>query len=605
MNNHVSWTQRRHLKRLAPSLGFAGALTVGVFATQETYAAPVPKWLVEAEAGQFERKTAFMRSETPLWGNARLRYSTNGLDQFNLSALSEQSGVLMTLRDWRNTFKGTGVAPLRKFNIGGGGSGGLNFEIGARPLPMSELAGLGGGTAPSMGFTFGRISMGTTAPIMSMNKSLKFYDKLMAPKDPFQAPQSEARDETTMTWMMAKPFESKRGLTEFLYVRGHKDTTPGQVDNKRFLDGSLWGTRARFTPLTGWTLKGEFINSEIETRPDAATNWKWSLDGSMKMPLGRATVAASMNNVDSNFATFMNPSPQLGRRVTDFSVQDNIAKGNFSGAIRYAVNRTARKDLGTLASGTSAYAAIDDVNANFSWKLSRRVSLTAQHVQKSTADDYMPGGTYLSNNTSTNTSDVGVQVQLAKPLTLTMGVGRTSFDSQSRMGATGEFKSISLKDDSRLRIGLQRNTRRARLGFTFLTNGTGDSANRAGDTSSHSLLFEGERQINRCLKLKGSWKLAQQDFSAQQIADNRADRSIEAMLDFKKRGQLKLRYADWNLDHSLAGLLQETNTSEYGLEYSVGIGESTRPGFGFTFGAYKHQVPGPDKPNLKISLNYR
>jgi hypothetical protein len=561
----------------------------------------IPQWLAHAEADQFQKTVARDPLDNPLWGSTRVRTQSFAPEQLNLAQLTSQSPVLMMLRDWRNTLRGTGAMPLRKFSLGGGN---LDLEIGARPLPMSELASLPGGSAPSLGFTLGKITIGSTVPTVSMNRAFAFYDTMMNPADPFQAPPSQAHDETTMSWMMAKPFESKHGLLELMYVRGHHDLTPTQTTGKQFMDGTLWGTRGNFTLTPHWKLRGEYINSSISNQPQATTNWKLVLDGGMRLPFGHATVAAYMNDVDSNFASFMNPCPALGHRTSEFTVLDTMTRGNLSGTVKFLVNRTGRKDVEGLTAGTSVYSAVDDTTTNFTWKLSRHASMTLQHISHVTDDAYVPGGTYLLNSTRSDSSDLGLQYKLTKPLTLTVGVGRTSFDSNSWQTSKGGFTAISLRDDARMQIALQRQTSHSRWCATLVHNSSGDDANHAVDGGQESLLLEGEHQLRPWLKLHGSWRLAQESLSAQQLADNHADRCIDALFDFKQRGQLKLRYSDWNLDHSLAGLLQSTNTSAYGIEYNVGVGPA-KSGFGFTFGYYKYQVNSPDTPRLKLMLNYR
>ncbi|MDF2440551.1 MAG: hypothetical protein JWN98_1535, partial [Abditibacteriota bacterium] len=78
--------------------------------------------------------------------------------------------LLSRLRDFRTSLR-TGQAPTFEWKLGAGDGTGLKMQIGAQPLPVSELLGLRG-SAPAVGISSGKILIGSTAPMNFLDRNL-------------------------------------------------------------------------------------------------------------------------------------------------------------------------------------------------------------------------------------------------------------------------------------------------------------------------------------------------------------------------------------------------------------------------------------------------
>jgi len=576
---------------------------------------------------EIRAQVARFRSErdqqTPLWQSAPLSSTGSTLGQYSaLQALVNQTPLLSSLRDWRETLRGGGTTPVRRFNLGSDKPQSLALEVGARPLPISELAGLAGGITPSVGLTYGKIEFGSTAPLQSANRALRSFDELTAVPTPTPIPSLLAvlptapvapigQDESQYTWVTARPLEGKAGSAELMYVRGHRDITPTLTTGKVLTSGSFWGSRATLNLTPEWKLRGEFINSTLKAstlnvQPRSTRAWRTYLDGPVKvLPWGKTTLSAVYSDVDSGFASFTNPLPAEGASGGQVALLHTIAAGKLSGSLSLMMSRSTRKDTALLLPGTAQQT--DGLNATTSlrYAMSPRVALTATQTYLTTGQQFVLQSPTMTSSSAQLTGDVGVEISLTPTIALAVTTGATQFDSAAMLLDGVTPTPISLRDEGRVNVSLRQTTAEGSWGVQVLRGQITDTVSNLTNADSQTVLLQGERQVLPWLRLKGSLNLAGQTLTAQQIINDRADRTFEAQLNLRKMGLLGIRYGDWNTDQSAPGLSAlRTKTRQYGATYTFGAAAG-QPGLALYISYDKLAVPILDQPEWRIGLSYQ
>ncbi|MDQ3815958.1 MAG: hypothetical protein M3347_18770, partial [Armatimonadota bacterium] len=515
--------------------------------------------------------------ESPLWRSAPMAEPDQPVSRGAvMNALTGQMPVLGSLRDWRQTFQGTGVAPQREIKLLSGDT--IVLGIGARPLPTSALAGLGG-TALALGLKLGRVSIGSMAPVAAINRAFRGYDELMADTgQPRPRAKAQPKDQASLTWLTARPLESQAGNLDLLLARGRRDVTPAKAPNKKFINGTVWGGNGRLNLPQQWKLHGEWMNSRLAAQ-DAAQAWNAALDGPVRHPWGIVKMNVAYGVSESGFTSLTNGQPQLGRRSSEVTVEQGVAMGDVSGTTRVAFVQTRQPDLTELSPATPRQSDTLESAANLRLKVTPSVAVTTKATHRTAIQEMAPDAPVAEKLIEHNDGEVGLELKVSKVLAVTMGVGQTRVANDVVAPDATAPTATLLNDEDRVTVGLQHRTRRGALGVQLASKLASDNLNHQSETRTESWNLEAERQLFSWLRLKGGLRLAAQDDLVRQLADDRADRRAEAQIALPILGRFNLTYSEWEKRQSLLGasplnsLAPLDAAHEYGVKYNLGARE--------------------------------
>ena len=530
-----------------------------------------------------------------LWGESPLEHRSplQAADDGEVSkgefmnALSDQTPMLSALRDWRNTVRGRdmrgGKAGLRRFNLGTPQGSKATLNLGAQPLPQMGLANLSGmapgGAASASVAQWGRVQVGSTKPMLALNRAFNKYDELMED----QTPGAETYT-PEVTWLAARAWENKaqRGNLDFLAANGHRallrDAKPDSNP-----DGTVWGGRGQMAlfpqRLKNWNLRGEWLGSRLQEQSASATSWNLNVDGPVAHPFGEARVSAGISETDAGFAPFTDASALANAQNTEKRTREQVvvaqdAKldlpvGLLTGTASFTAARSNRKNLADEADTVleSRQTQTDELTgaANARWQLMSRLALTGKHTRGVIYEDKPDAPTLPENYTIRNDSDAGMELKMSDSLALTLGAGQTRVgnmllppdETLDPLSAT--LRAATLRDEDRVTLGLAHRTKGGNwnLGFArrLIDNNTLDGAlatEGAGDALAHTVNLSAERRFFDWLNLRGGWNWNNEDAFGRgenglitPSTVRSQGRLAEAQISLPFRSRFDVRYQDY------------------------------------------------------------
>lgn len=537
-----------------------------------------------------------VRNDSPLWQNVdHLSSQAQTPDQHTfMLALVGATPLLTRLRDWRDTARGQG--PQRAYKLADVGRHPLQLQIGAGSIPSSDLAGWNPGAA-SVDVKLGKVAVGSTAPISTLNYALRSYDATMA-----GTPTPDTTDHSQMTWLAAHPFAGRSGQLNLVLAQGQRDLTPGQKFDKQFARGTVWGANGNVNLTSAGKMRGEWLDSQLDTQEQGATAWKVGLDGPLRHPWGVAKVNATYNSAEAGFAPFTSAASGPGAAPTaatqsgQVAAQQDVAVGKLQGTTGVMVSQHGQQAVagvpalivapfvGAEPNATPPVAGthsdtIDGV-ADLRWKLSPSVALLGKHEASSTSDHTFIGPpapltdgttpTVPDKLTQRQASDVGVELKLTHSIAFAITSGQAHTQSQLWPSAAAPTP-LAQVDENRTTLRLQRQTKGGSVGIALTRRAVADSVNNATDTRGQETQLQAERQLFSWLKLKGTLGFTNDNDLVQRLVTDRTQRSAEAQLSLPVLGHFNMSYSDAaSLKGAAVAMTPGVDSRAYGISYNLG-----------------------------------
>jgi hypothetical protein len=577
--------------------------------------------------------------ESPLWAQSSAAPQSPLQYAAATSAIVDQISLLARLRDWRDTMRGSGKLPTRTFGFKEGRLPRLNLIVGAQQLPGFELAGMGS-HATGAGLATGRISFGTTYGASIVNAAMRSYDHLMDGVTTQDGP----RDASHMTWLTARPIATKAAQLDLILAHGVRDLAPGQSDDKQYAAGRLWGGRGNATLPHAWKLRGEWLQSRLDSQSKAATAWKLGLNGPLAHPWGVAQATIDLSDTAPGFATFNAPVPTIGERNSALTLRQSIAAGPLAGSL--AASAVAHRCTDPAALGAGALHIDDktDFSSDLHWQLSPVLALTGSGSLTTTAQQAGITQTEQvvaapATNTTRGSADLGVQLRLSHSLALTVSGGKSrivtrlpasnSLDAANPVAADSDqldtadneangannggadAGAVSVQADDSVALGLQHTTANGSWGLHYIRhnlNDTGCAPIVAGSSSisTDSVSLSAARQLTPSLRLKASYLWSADDDLLQRLRRQSATRSAEAQLVLPSLGRFNVLYADWDGAQGLsADGIPLAGTRQYGVRVDMGSADHGGGlGLSLQYSLQDARV-GTDLATWKVGLTYK
>lgn len=523
-----------------------------------------------------------------------------------------ESPVLSQLRDWREMLRGRGALAqggLQLWSAGGSKNDALGLRIGSRPLPLSALAALKT-EAPGVELAWGKISVGSTAPLGMLNGAMSNVDQVLD-----KPGTASATGDSRLTWLAARPVESEGGNLQLVMARGRRDLTPGKTDDNKWAEGALWGARGDMALSPRWKLDGEWLaakNDGGEKEAESAAAWRMAMAGPISHPFGEANFSARLSDVQNGFGSFAGGAPfagaaAAGYRRGEIALQQGVALGRLSGGLSLSMGQSTLNDNESILAARSSVLAQSDVvesAANLNWKLTPSLSLTTTHKHAVTTDHTTTGEETVQNSAEQNTSNVGMEMKLSRSLAFSVAAGQTRAGRDVLRPDADEFAPLALRDEERLTAALQRRTGGGAWGIHLARVAVSATLPAETELQSQTVRFEAERKVTDWLRLKGALRLAGEDDMARQLSQDLADRSVEAQFSLSSLGRLALRFSDWEQrQEGLAGGATPRARREHGVSYNIGDGKA---GMGLNI-EYSRRAGNatPDGSQWRIGLTFK
>jgi hypothetical protein len=559
-------------------------------------------------------------SESPL--NQNTQTATPAVTRRDFAAaLGQQVTALGFINDWRDTLRGTGRWPQRSFALGAGGQQ-VKLSIGRQTLPAFAL---GGWNSSQTGgeVRLGRIAFGTTRHPGSLQKALLAYDKLITDEEI----EPTAAD-TYMSWLSARPIESKAGSVDLILARGMSAGA----------ERSLWGARGDWQLPAQWKMRGEWLASRTPNADDPAIAWRMNLDGPVAHPWGIARASAQIGETENGFTPYSGNAPATGLNGK-LALQQDVKVGEISGALKVSHNQTA---YSTDAAPTEALPTDSSLNAmvrgqaqtessaNLRWKLTPALSVTAKGSVKNgwrqfelpasgspavTAES-QPGSTPSGETAAEaqtvassllQSGDVGLELKVSPTVALTVSTGTTV--DKAALHQQDAVQDLARRGENRIALGIKRKSRKSLLGVELTRHERDDLLPGATDKISQSLRIEAERDVLPLLRVRGVVSLSDDDtitpstgvllFDPQR--SELARRNAEAQFTLKSLARLDLRYSDWNDSTQTAS---PRTPGEYGVKLNMGSA-AEGSGLGLALEYARKYEPANDLKTWRIGVTFK
>jgi len=505
-----------------------------------------------------------------------------------VQATMKQVPLLGRLQNWRDTLRGTGARQEWQF------APEARLQIGKQALPAYSLLSAGK-TAPAVSAQWGRFSAGSTAPLRALNQSLRDMDAWLAESAP-----AATRDETQLTWLAARPLQTKTADLNLLLARGRRDLTPTSDDNKRIVEGDWMGASGRLAFSPAWKMSGEWMQSKLAA--GTADAWKLALGGPISHPWGVARLDATYTDTEEGFAAWRDGSAQAGVVARKLALLQDVAVGDVRGSTRIALQQQLWTGEGDAVAGAPSNTVLESA-AKLQWKLSPSLALTGSHVRRD-AWRHLPHGVYSARDANRAEaarveSDAGAEWKLSSSLALTASAGVTRAEGALPWDADDPYVPFTLQDEERLALGLRHRTRDGSWQLQVKRAETDDpfAADSAVEIGTVSL--QAERQLLPWLRLKAGFDRGEQLSALRQAALDQWQRRAEAQLSLDELGRLSLLYSD-SLSAD-AGAQADTDAREYGVRYQIGQGA----GLSLSMEYSRRLQPVQDDEQWRVGLTYR
>lgn len=526
-------------------------------------------------------------------------------------AATTQFSFLSSIRDWRDTFRGTGKAPRREF----------------KPRPLGKQFGLSLGqvAAPMVGgaaglsANYGMFDMGSTAQPEAITKLLTSFDSMMTGED------IVAPDQTQMNWLRARPIQSKDTELELSMSRGRRDLQGGK--GEKWLDGSFQNARLRMNLPARWSLTSNYTREKLDNQEEAADAWNINANGPIAHPFGVAKANVNISDTAAGFATLADPNPVVGQKKGDVEVVQDVAIGPVSGSLKVAANKRERAEdnakVGEEIKGDGARSeARMRVALTPNLALISSGSAQLDTVTRALQDQNAPAAldsvpTLPAESTASPlltpsqarelsqqlAGDVGVEWKFSKALSLAVSTGSSRAlakrelgeERQDGAGAEEDRRAVEVRHRSNAADFRVRLAQRARRSI---------GANATGTTSDIS-----QWRIEAARRLVGSVHLKTiLDFASDDATDQEW-RRYEAQLQLARAARLDARYREGSLNPGLLSdewgstfAAADNNARQWSARFNAG---SAAAGNGLGLALEYARSTGPTPDQWRVGVQFK
>jgi hypothetical protein len=460
-------------------------------------------------------------------------------------AANSQISFLGALRDWRDTFRGSGKAPRRELAPKSLGKQ-FGFALGSVAPP---IVGTGAGIAAR----YSLLEVGSTAQPGELTDLMARYDSMVT------GDKVAAGDQTQMTWMRARPIQNKNTDLELSMSRGRRDMQGGAGEN--WLSGNFQNARLRLNLPHKWALNSNLTREKLETQEE--TNMAWTVDanGPIAHPFGVATARVNITDVDAGFATLADPNAAVGQKKGEVEVAQDVKIGPVSGNLRLAANQReraednaktgeeikaggARTQAQMRLAVTPNLALISSGSAQFDNLTRALQDQTATPAPAAT--DQITGDALLPPSQARElnqqlTGDVGVEWKFSKALSVALSTGTTRGRGQRENGEL--WADAPGSDEDRHAVEVRHKTNaadlRVRLAQRARRELAGGNSSVAADISQWRI--EASRRLIGSVHLRTIVDLASDDKTDQDW------HQYEAQFQLARAARFDARYRDGTL----------------------------------------------------------
>lgn len=536
-----------------------------------------------------------------LWQNAQLTSPLKSLKDDTLTrremvqslkATLQQDPVLNELYQFRETLRGRGKMPVRRWSLGGGNAA-VNLELGKHALPGLSLAGLGGSQA-SVGISGNGFGFFSSAPVQALNRSLASYDEFLGEKN------RATEDRTEMTWLQLQPVHSKTAHLQLVWASGQKDLSP-TTDKNQLLQGSLWGVQGSYElpMLSKWNLQGQWVKSNVGNS-DGATAWQAKLAGPIQHPLGTAKISAVYTKVDPGFESFAGDSIEDGRTTKTLAISQPLGKGDLTAKLGLSWNQIERfgnRHLNLPRTDTTFNSIV-----SLRWRLASNIAITAKHSLTRNTDELYPGSKINVRDQHIQDTQAGVEIKVSSALVLNLGAGMESNLIQQQAGS--RLSPTYDHSSNYLTIGMKNKTPSGSIGVdlqrSFAENGIAQN-----EENNVVVNLNAQQELSNWLKVGGKVRLMNEcaPLPIHKLLKEPADLTANAQISLSSLGAVQLSYSQWNLKNAVNS--KDTDAlNAYQISYLLGA-RGNQSGLGLSVAYSYSAADDPQNSMWKVGFTYR
>ncbi|RYX83174.1 hypothetical protein EON83_15820 [bacterium] len=458
------------------------------------------------------------------------------------NAASSQFSLIGELKNWRDTLRGSGMAPRRdlwKKSLAGGNK----VALGLGNVNAPNLAGFTSGAGTSFmwqGASGASFEAGSTTRPLWLDQVAQRFDKETSDD---QKPLA-ALDRNSVTWLRAKPVSTKQGEIDAIFMRAARDGKVGEGED--WTSGNFGSVNTRLSLPARWSLRSSWASAQLEDR-DTTTSWNASANGPLSHAWGEADLAFNYRTTDAGYETFAGKNV-AGERAGDAQITQKIQTPIISGQLTANASTTERISLEGAGTGTEMAREAARANADLKVQVLPTVSLKAQGNVSSTQIERLtavpPAETAAIPTAHENQigagGDLGVEVKVSKALSMEAAAGLTQ-------GTVVVDAGTPLQNvESRATFRLKHKTGGGSWGASFQARDrVADTASETSSPWTHvaNVGLEGERRLIGDFRLKANvnWLI---DRDAEEGDNNGVARIVTTQLTFAKAARLDLRYRD-------------------------------------------------------------
>ena len=543
-----------------------------------------------------------------LWKSAPLAVApkpTASQKQFADAASGEVS-LVGELRAWRDTLDGRGKFARRELF----GDKKVGLSLGNVAAPVLGGAGIAA--------HWGALEVGSTLRPRELDEALVEFDRALTGE------KKKLGEAQSVTWLRAKPLQSKVGALELTLARAARDIAPGAAVKMR--EGTFMGAAGNVKLPLRWNLNGAWHNARLEEGEDKAT-WNAKLGGPVVHPLGEARAELEWRETQPGYATLTsrdaNGSTGGGARLTQEIKMDRL-----SGQLKLSANQRERRNWEAGKRGDALEnrdaAGAADLKLRVTPNLSLRANgaLGAAEVVRAGEDfaailQAAPDAletAMLREETQTQGGDVGLEWKLNKALSLAATLGNSQ-TLNWRDEPQNDWTQTGQSEENRVGFELKHQTGAGVLAAKYAARER-DDASLADWRRLESVRLRAERPLFAGLRLRATVDLAR-DGEASWDDESGVARRAEAQLQLSKRSRFDLNYRDgaalpnaWLSDplsapfRPVGGSQFANGDREWAARFKAGSAAGGN-GLGLALEYAKQEKSGGDNDQWRVGLTWK
>ena len=554
-----------------------------------------------------------------LWKNAPLspiEPEIKDIDQSKFAqAATQQFSLVSGLREWRETFDGKGKFSnrdlLKKQMFGS------EAKLSLGRVAPPALAGVGGAGITAQ---WGALEFGSTLRPRALDESLAEFDRALNGK------KSALTEAQNVTWLCAKPFESKTGALELNLSQAQRDVAAGAA--VKMQSGTFMGANGGLNLPMNWKFNGNYALAALKEADENKASWSAKIGGPIRNPLGQANVEVEWRDTDAGYATF-NQSDLNGGSAGAARLTQEIQTNRLSGKINLAATQRARRNLDAARAGDAlenrdANGAADlklKITPNLSFKANG--ALSATQVERAGAEfaaslqseqNDATANAITIEEINTQGGDVGVEWNLNSQLAFAATVGTSQTLGWREEPAAG-WTPFNQSEENRVGFELRHRNKVGTLLAKYAARQRDDES-LADWQRLQTVRLEAQRPLFFGMKVNTIVDLARGG-DASWGDQSSVARRVEAQLQFTRAARVDLKFRDgaalpnqWLADPLSApfrpagGSVWNAGDKEFGARINAGSAAGGQ-GLGLALEYARQQSSGKDNDQWRVGVTWK